>query len=116
MSFVSKAAYVCSHPNRPSHSHPPQIVPRIFGPVLTVTIFASGAAYLWHQGTDISLTNSVVPLLSVVVSVPTVKRFDVYPLLTCHTGRLDFGLQVSRVIQPLLQVLTQGFVALARNG
>lgn len=48
-------------------------MPRIIGPVLTVTLFASGAAYLWDQGTNVSLTNQVVPLLSVVVS-PFVVR------------------------------------------
>lgn len=48
--------------------HGSQIVPSIFGPVLTVTLFAVGAAYAWSEGVNISMPNSVVPLLSVVVS------------------------------------------------
>ena len=68
MCFVSKAVCVF---NRQSvycvSSSFPKIVPRIVGPVLTVTIFATAAAYAWSHGYDISLTNSVVPLLSVVV-------------------------------------------------
>ena len=75
-----------------------QIVPRIVGPVLTVTLFASGAAYIWHNGTDISMTNSVVPLLSVVVGDMwyCLERCSVGSLCS---GRFDSGLQVSRVIE-----------------
>ncbi|THH33003.1 hypothetical protein EUX98_g1224 [Antrodiella citrinella] len=50
------------------------VVPSIFGPVLTVTLFAVGAAYVWSKGINISLTNSVVPLLSVVVGLILVFR------------------------------------------
>ena len=46
---------------------PGQILPKIFGPVMTVTLFATAAAYVWSKGVDITLTNSVVPLFSVVV-------------------------------------------------
>ncbi|TBU29084.1 Bestrophin, RFP-TM, chloride channel-domain-containing protein [Dichomitus squalens] len=72
------------------------VVPRIVGPVLTVTIFATAAAYLWAHGTDISLTNSVVPLLSVVVGLILVFRngtsYDRY-----WEGRKDFGTMVSHI-------------------
>lgn len=36
--------------------------------MLTVTIFAALVAYAWSKGKKVVLTNSVVPLLSVVVS------------------------------------------------
>ncbi|OJT04072.1 UPF0187 protein [Trametes pubescens] len=72
------------------------IVPRIIGPVLTVTIFAAGAAYVWSKGYDVSLTNSVVPLLSVVVGLILVFRngtsYDRY-----YEGRKDFGTMVSHI-------------------
>ncbi|KAI0350112.1 UPF0187-domain-containing protein [Trametes cingulata] len=72
------------------------VVPRIVGPVLTVTIFATGAAYVWARGVDISLTNSVVPLLSVVVGLILVFRYgtsyDRY-----YEGRKDFGTMVSHI-------------------
>ncbi|KAI0807006.1 Bestrophin, RFP-TM, chloride channel-domain-containing protein [Fomes fomentarius] len=70
------------------------IVPRIIGPVLTVTIWATAAAYFWSKGRDISLTNSVTPLLSVVVGLILVFRngtsYDRY-----YEGRKDFGTLVS---------------------
>ncbi|KZT66694.1 hypothetical protein DAEQUDRAFT_767784 [Daedalea quercina L-15889] len=72
------------------------IVPRIIGPVLTVTIFASIAAYLWDQGTDITLTNQVVPLLSVVVGLILVFRngtsYDRY-----YEGRKDFATMTAHI-------------------
>ncbi|CCM03913.1 uncharacterized protein FIBRA_06064 [Fibroporia radiculosa] len=72
------------------------IVPRIIGPVLTVTLFASGAAYFGNRGTDLSLTNQVVPLLSVVVGLILVFRngtsYDRY-----YEGRKDFGTMVSHI-------------------
>ncbi|KAJ6455774.1 Bestrophin, RFP-TM, chloride channel-domain-containing protein [Mycena sanguinolenta] len=43
------------------------IISRIFGPVLTVTLFATAAAYANEKGYSLSLTNSIVPLLSVVL-------------------------------------------------
>ncbi|KAI0747718.1 Bestrophin, RFP-TM, chloride channel-domain-containing protein [Daedaleopsis nitida] len=70
------------------------IVPRVIGPVLTVTIFATAAAYAWSRGIDISLTNSVVPLLSVVVGLILVFRtsYDRY-----WEGRKDFATMLSHV-------------------
>ncbi|KAH9857727.1 UPF0187-domain-containing protein [Lenzites betulinus] len=83
------------------------VVPRIVGPVLTVTLFAVGAAYVWSRGIDISLTNSVVPLLSVVKWVrstcssyqgssshqaPDRTSYDRY-----YEGRKDFGTLVSHI-------------------
>ncbi|KAH9830920.1 UPF0187-domain-containing protein [Rhodofomes roseus] len=72
------------------------IVPRIIGPVLTVTIFASIAAYLWDQGTEVTLTNQVVPLLSVVVGLILVFRngtsYDRY-----YEGRKDFGTMTAHI-------------------
>ncbi|TCD62258.1 hypothetical protein EIP91_007135 [Steccherinum ochraceum] len=72
------------------------IVPSIFGPVLTVTIFAVGAAYVWDKGINISLTNSVVPLLSVVVGLILVFRngtsYDRY-----YEGRKDFATMTSHI-------------------
>lgn len=72
------------------------IVPRIIGPVLTVTLFASGAAYLWDRGTDVALTNQVVPLLSVVVGLILVFRngtsYDRY-----YEGRKDFATMTAHI-------------------
>ncbi|KAG1778529.1 Bestrophin, RFP-TM, chloride channel-domain-containing protein [Suillus placidus] len=45
------------------------IIGRIIGPILTVTIFAVLVAYAWFKGQRVVLTNSVVPLLSVVVGL-----------------------------------------------
>jgi len=45
-----------------------QIIKRILGPVLTITIWTTIICVLWDRGHNVSLTNSVVPLLSVVVS------------------------------------------------
>ncbi|KAF8638492.1 hypothetical protein AX16_010475 [Volvariella volvacea WC 439] len=50
------------------------IIGRIIGPVLTVTLFASGVAYVAEEGYKPKLTNSVVPLLSVVVGLILVFR------------------------------------------
>jgi putative membrane protein len=50
------------------------VVGRIIGPVLTVTLFASLITYAWSQGKSVKLTNSVVPLLSVVVGLILVFR------------------------------------------
>ncbi|KIK95303.1 hypothetical protein PAXRUDRAFT_33055 [Paxillus rubicundulus Ve08.2h10] len=50
------------------------IISRIFGPVLTVTIFSAIVAYAWSQGKSVQLTNSVIPLLSVVVGLILVFR------------------------------------------
>ncbi|KAF8448017.1 Bestrophin, RFP-TM, chloride channel-domain-containing protein [Boletus edulis BED1] len=45
------------------------IIPHIFGPVFTVTIFSVIVAYAGSQGKGIELTNSIIPLLSVVVGL-----------------------------------------------
>ncbi|KAI0831798.1 UPF0187-domain-containing protein [Trametes gibbosa] len=73
------------------------VVPRIVGPVLTVTLFAVGAAYVWDQGVDISLTNSVVPLLSVVVGLILVFRWVATSYDRYYEGRKDFGTLVSHI-------------------
>nr|VWO99095.1 Uncharacterized protein [Ganoderma boninense] len=74
-----------------------KIVPRIVGPVLTVTIFATLAAYAGSHGYDISLTNSVVPLLSVVVGLILVFRNGYAILLYTGKDRKDFGTMVSHI-------------------
>lgn len=50
------------------------IIGRIIGPVFTVTVFAALVAYAWSKGKRVALTNSVVPLLSVVVGLILVFR------------------------------------------
>ncbi|KIK31277.1 hypothetical protein PISMIDRAFT_139495 [Pisolithus microcarpus 441] len=50
------------------------IITRIIGPVLTVTIFSALVAYFWSRGEKVVLTNSIVPLLSVVVGLILVFR------------------------------------------
>ncbi|KAJ7343674.1 Bestrophin, RFP-TM, chloride channel-domain-containing protein [Mycena albidolilacea] len=72
------------------------VISRIFGPVLTVTLFASAVAYANQKGHAWSLTNSVVPLLSVVVGLILVFRngtsYDRY-----WEGRKCFGSLTSNV-------------------
>ncbi|KAG6376097.1 Bestrophin, RFP-TM, chloride channel-domain-containing protein [Boletus reticuloceps] len=51
-----------------------QIIPHIFGPVFTVTIFSVIVAYAGSQGKGIELSNSIIPLLSVVVGLVLVFR------------------------------------------
>ncbi|KAJ7470563.1 Bestrophin, RFP-TM, chloride channel-domain-containing protein, partial [Mycena latifolia] len=70
------------------------IIARIFGPVLTVTLFATAVAYANFRGYTLSLTNSIVPLLSVVVGLILVFRtsYDRY-----WEGRKCFGSMVSNV-------------------
>ncbi|CCA66866.1 hypothetical protein PIIN_00627 [Serendipita indica DSM 11827] len=71
-------------------------IPIIAGPVLTVTIFASIVAYLDAQGKAISLTNNVVPLLSVVVGLILVFRnstsYDRWA-----EGRRDFSIMTANI-------------------
>lgn len=66
------------------------IISRIIGPVLTVTLFASAVAYASTRGYTIVWTNSIVPLLSVVVGLILVFRnstsYDRY-----WEGRKAFG-------------------------
>ncbi|EIN08069.1 hypothetical protein PUNSTDRAFT_135584 [Punctularia strigosozonata HHB-11173 SS5] len=72
------------------------IIGRIVGPVLTVTIFATGVAYLWSKGHDVHLTNSVIPVVAVVVGLILVFRngtsYDRY-----YEGRKDWGTLSSHV-------------------
>ena len=51
-----------------------QIAVHIIGPVLTVTIFASAVAFAWHKGHNVTLSNTVTPLLAVVVGLILVFR------------------------------------------
>ncbi|GLB35340.1 putative bestrophin, RFP-TM, chloride channel [Lyophyllum shimeji] len=50
------------------------IIPKITGPVLTVTIFASGVAYMKQLGYPMLQTSSIFPILSVVVGLVLVFR------------------------------------------
>ncbi|KAJ6547368.1 Bestrophin, RFP-TM, chloride channel-domain-containing protein [Mycena capillaripes] len=72
------------------------VISRIFGPVLTVTLFATAVAYANFRGYSLSLTNSIVPLLSVVVGLILVFRngtsYDRY-----WEGRKCFGHMTSNV-------------------
>ncbi|TFK46417.1 UPF0187-domain-containing protein [Heliocybe sulcata] len=72
------------------------IITRIFGPVLTVTLFATFIAYLWKTGHDVTLTNSVVPVVAVVVGLILVFRnrtsYDRF-----WEGRKDFGTMMSHI-------------------
>lgn len=47
-----------------------QIITRIAGPILTVTLFSVLVVYASLHGYKLVLTNSIVPLLSVVVRMP----------------------------------------------
>ncbi|KAG9318428.1 hypothetical protein JVU11DRAFT_519 [Chiua virens] len=51
-----------------------QVIPRVFGPVFTVTVFATVVAFARSKGHAVELANSVVPLLSVVVGLILVFR------------------------------------------
>ncbi|KAI9510403.1 Bestrophin, RFP-TM, chloride channel-domain-containing protein [Russula earlei] len=62
------------------------IVARILGPVLTVTAFSAVVAYAYDNGKPVTLTNSVTPLLAVVVSFPLIKD-----VLCDPHGRKLFG-------------------------
>jgi len=72
------------------------IVVRVFGPVLTVTLFAVAVCYAWSRGRDVKLTSSVVPLLSIVVGLILVFRngtsYDRY-----WEGRKSFATLCSNV-------------------
>ncbi|KAF7295094.1 hypothetical protein MIND_01047700 [Mycena indigotica] len=72
------------------------IISRIFGPVITVTLFATAVAYADHRGHTMSLSNSIVPMLSVVVGLILVFRngtsYDRY-----WEGRKCFGTLCSNV-------------------
>jgi ion channel-forming bestrophin family protein len=49
-------------------------VGHILGPVLTVTLFSAAIVYAHGKGKMVTLTNSVTPLLAVVVSYPIVEE------------------------------------------
>ncbi|KAF7304691.1 hypothetical protein MKEN_01183200 [Mycena kentingensis (nom. inval.)] len=72
------------------------IIPRIFGPVLTVTLFSSAVAFADSKGHTIALTNTIVPMLSVVVGLILVFRngtsYDRF-----WEGRKSFGSLCSSV-------------------
>ncbi|KAK0240345.1 Bestrophin, RFP-TM, chloride channel-domain-containing protein [Armillaria nabsnona] len=72
------------------------IIPRVWGPVLTVTIFATFVACAHTKGHHVQLTNSVVPLLSVVVGLILVFRngtsYDRY-----WEGRKSFASMTSNI-------------------
>ncbi|KAI0003333.1 Bestrophin, RFP-TM, chloride channel-domain-containing protein [Russula compacta] len=66
------------------------IVGRILGPVLTVTTFSAATVYAYGKGKSLTMTNSVTPLLAVVVGLLLVFRngtsYDRY-----YEGRKAFG-------------------------
>ncbi|KAH9001640.1 Bestrophin, RFP-TM, chloride channel-domain-containing protein [Lactarius akahatsu] len=69
------------------------IVNHIIGPVLTVSLFSAAVVYAYEKGQPVMLTNSVTPLLSVVVGLILVFRYvsngtsyDRY-----YEGRKSFG-------------------------
>ncbi|TFY74310.1 hypothetical protein EWM64_g9702, partial [Hericium alpestre] len=72
------------------------IIYRISGPVLTLTLIAVAVAYAWSQGKSLNLTNSITPLLGVVVGLILVFRngtsYDRY-----YEGRKSFGNLTSKV-------------------
>jgi putative membrane protein len=72
------------------------IINRIFGPVLTVTLFAVLVCYGSSRGYEVTLTNSIVPLLSVVVGLILVFRngtsYDRY-----WEGRKSFAAMISNI-------------------
>ncbi|KAF8985617.1 Bestrophin, RFP-TM, chloride channel-domain-containing protein [Cyathus striatus] len=70
------------------------IIARIIGPVLTVTTFSILVAYAWSRGYKVVLTNSIFPLLSVVVGLILVFRtsYDRY-----WEGRKSFATLSSNI-------------------
>ncbi|TFK42892.1 Bestrophin, RFP-TM, chloride channel-domain-containing protein [Crucibulum laeve] len=70
------------------------IVTRISGPVLTVTLFSTLVSYAWSKGYKVILTNSVIPLLSVVVGLILVfsTSYDRY-----WEGRKSFAAVTSNI-------------------
>ncbi|KAI9446829.1 Bestrophin, RFP-TM, chloride channel-domain-containing protein [Lactarius indigo] len=55
------------------------IVNHIIGPVLTVSLFSAGVVYAYEKDQPVTLTNSVTPLLSVVVGLILVFRQHLCP-------------------------------------
>ncbi|KAF9050692.1 hypothetical protein BDZ89DRAFT_1032788 [Hymenopellis radicata] len=70
------------------------IIGRIVGPVITVTLFATAVTVAWSKGYKLVLTNSIVPLLSVVVGLILVFRtsYDRY-----WEGRKSFAGMTSNI-------------------
>ncbi|KDQ59550.1 hypothetical protein JAAARDRAFT_33130 [Jaapia argillacea MUCL 33604] len=64
------------------------IISRILGPVLTVTIWSTFIAYLFKKGWNVTLTNSVIPVVAVVVGLILVfsTSYDRY-----YEGRKGFA-------------------------
>ena len=96
-----------------------QVIGHIIGPVLTVTIFAAIVAYLWHIGQPVLLTNSVVPLLSVVVrlhwafySNSTLKT----SLCLFYDGRLVLFWSSGQCIKPSVRGIWLTAIFHNRNG
>jgi hypothetical protein len=59
---------------------PVQIITRIAGPVLTVTIFSMLVVFASLHGYKLVLTNSIVPLLSVVVRMPMSEQLIIFDI------------------------------------
>lgn len=57
-----------------------QIIARIAGPVLTVTLFSVLVVYASLHGYKLILTNSIVPLLSVVVRMPMTEQLTIFDI------------------------------------
>jgi hypothetical protein len=57
-----------------------QIITRIAGPVLTVTLFSVLVVYASLHGYKLVLTNSIVPLLSVVVRMPVTEQLIIFDI------------------------------------
>jgi hypothetical protein len=55
-----------------------QIIARIAGPVLTVTLFSVLVVYASLHGYKLILTNSIVPLLSVVVRMQVTEQLSIF--------------------------------------
>lgn len=58
---------------------------RIVGPVLTVTLFSAGIVYAYEKGLPVTLSNSVTPLLAVVVSGP------IFEFVVCDPHVMTLG-------------------------
>ncbi|TDL27602.1 UPF0187-domain-containing protein [Rickenella mellea] len=72
------------------------IATKIVGPVLTITIIAAAVAYAFSKGKNVTLSNTVTPLLAVVVGLILVFRngtsYDRY-----YEGRKDFGAMTANI-------------------
>jgi len=93
-----------------------QIIKRILGPVLTVTIFATIVAYAWSKGYDVHLTNTVIPVVAVVVSRVACCHADARLTTSPYAGRFDTRLQVFLSIFKLSRGWAKGSWMNRRNG